>query len=163
MMAVHFIFSFCFIFLFVANIVCRLFVFVLVQTLDRFQRGDFQCLVSSDLCARGLNFTNVGQVVNFDCPYNIDVYLHRIGRTGRMGAKGGFWQFGTKQQKTIEQKQTSEQSHFYYLRVYYKIGLLYIVELLINYYTCYNITLFHIISFLVYIFMLVFDVLVYYA
>jgi ATP-dependent RNA helicase DDX3X len=44
--------------------------------------------VATDVAARGLDISNVTQVVNFDLPSNIDDYVHRIGRTGRVGNLG---------------------------------------------------------------------------
>jgi len=45
-------------------------------------------LVATDVAARGLDIPNVTQVINFDMPSNIDDYVHRIGRTGRVGNLG---------------------------------------------------------------------------
>ena len=52
------------------------------------QSGRTPILVATDVAARGLDISNVTQVVNFDLPSNIDDYVHRIGRTGRVGNKG---------------------------------------------------------------------------
>ena len=56
--------------------------------LDRFKRGDINILVASDVAARGLDIKGVSHVFNFDAPWHPDDYVHRIGRTGRAGAKG---------------------------------------------------------------------------
>lgn len=56
--------------------------------LDRFKRGDINILVASDVAARGLDVKGVSHVFNFDAPWHPDDYVHRIGRTGRAGAKG---------------------------------------------------------------------------
>ena len=47
--------------------------------------GKGRCLVSSDLCTRGIVIPSVNVVVNFDFPKNSETYLHRIGRSGRYG------------------------------------------------------------------------------
>jgi ATP-dependent RNA helicase SrmB len=45
-------------------------------------------LVATDIAARGLDINDISHVFNFDLPLTADTYLHRIGRTGRMGRKG---------------------------------------------------------------------------
>jgi superfamily II DNA/RNA helicase len=56
--------------------------------LERFKSGDVNILVASDVAARGLDVKGVSHVFNFDTPWHPDDYVHRIGRTGRAGAKG---------------------------------------------------------------------------
>jgi len=56
--------------------------------LGRFRRGDIDVLIATDVAARGLDIEKVGLVVNYDFPDTIDSYVHRIGRTGRIGNKG---------------------------------------------------------------------------
>jgi superfamily II DNA/RNA helicase len=59
-----------------------------IAELDRFKNGDINLLVASDVAARGLDVKGVSHVFNFDAPWHPDDYVHRIGRTGRGGAKG---------------------------------------------------------------------------
>jgi len=59
-----------------------------IRELDRFKSGDINILVASDVAARGLDVKGVSHVFNFDVPWHPDDYIHRIGRTGRAGAKG---------------------------------------------------------------------------
>jgi superfamily II DNA/RNA helicase len=59
-----------------------------LKELDRFKTGDINILVASDVAARGLDIKGVSHVFNFDVPWHPDDYVHRIGRTGRAGAKG---------------------------------------------------------------------------
>jgi ATP-dependent RNA helicase RhlE len=56
--------------------------------LDDFKNGSVRILVATDLAARGLDIDQLPQVVNFDLPNVAEYYVHRIGRTGRAGARG---------------------------------------------------------------------------
>jgi superfamily II DNA/RNA helicase len=59
-----------------------------IAELDRFKSGEVNILVASDVAARGLDIKGVSHVFNYDTPWHPDDYVHRIGRTGRAGAKG---------------------------------------------------------------------------
>ena len=58
------------------------------RALDAFKSGRAKVLVATDVAARGLDIPNVSHVINFDQPHTYDDYVHRIGRTGRAGARG---------------------------------------------------------------------------
>ncbi|MBT8062518.1 MAG: RNA helicase, partial [Gammaproteobacteria bacterium] len=59
------------------------------QTLLRkFHDGEIHILVATDVAARGLHIPDVTHVINFDLPQDAEDYVHRIGRTARLGAKG---------------------------------------------------------------------------
>ena len=64
-----------------------------LRELERFKAGDINILVASDVAARGLDIKGVSHVFNFDTPWHPDDYVHRIGRTGRAGAKGRAFTF----------------------------------------------------------------------
>jgi superfamily II DNA/RNA helicase len=66
------------------------------KQLEAFKNGDIDLLVASDVAARGLDIKGVSHVFNFDAPWHPDDYIHRIGRTGRAGAKGKAFTFVTK-------------------------------------------------------------------
>ncbi|RGP40348.1 RNA helicase [Altererythrobacter insulae] len=68
-----------------------------LKELDRFKNGDVNILVASDVAARGLDIKGVSHVFNFDTPWHPDDYVHRIGRTGRAGAKGRAFTFVSKE------------------------------------------------------------------
>jgi superfamily II DNA/RNA helicase len=59
-----------------------------IAELDLFKKGEINILVASDVAARGLDIKGVSHVFNYDTPWHPDDYVHRIGRTGRAGAKG---------------------------------------------------------------------------
>jgi ATP-dependent RNA helicase RhlB len=56
--------------------------------LGRFQRGEIEMLVATDVAARGLHIADVSHVFNYDLPQDAEDYVHRIGRTARLGAEG---------------------------------------------------------------------------
>lgn len=56
--------------------------------LNRFQKGQLEILVATDVAARGLHIDGVSHVYNFDLPFDAEDYVHRIGRTARLGAEG---------------------------------------------------------------------------
>ena len=59
-----------------------------IAELDRFKADEINILVASDVAARGLDIKGVSHIFNYDVPWQPDDYIHRIGRTGRAGAKG---------------------------------------------------------------------------
>ncbi len=58
------------------------------QALNDFKCGKHPILVATAVAARGLDIRNVSHVINYDMPKSIDEYVHRIGRTGRVGNIG---------------------------------------------------------------------------
>lgn len=58
------------------------------RALSDFKKGEVRALVATDIAARGLDIEQLPQVVNFELPSVAEDYVHRIGRTGRAGAKG---------------------------------------------------------------------------
>ena len=59
-----------------------------VDAIDKFQKGEVDYLLATDLVARGLDIPAVRAVINFSFPNEPKRYLHRIGRTARAGATG---------------------------------------------------------------------------
>ncbi len=58
------------------------------KSLDRFKRNDVKILLATDVASRGLDIDNVSHVINYDPPESYEVYIHRIGRTGRLDKPG---------------------------------------------------------------------------
>jgi ATP-dependent RNA helicase DeaD len=55
---------------------------------ERFRRNEITFMVATDIASRGLDFSHVSHVINYDYPYSQESYTHRTGRTGRMGRSG---------------------------------------------------------------------------
>lgn len=58
------------------------------HALETFRKGDAVFLLTTDLSARGIDIVDLPYVINYDLPLSREVYLHRSGRTGRMGKEG---------------------------------------------------------------------------
>ena len=58
------------------------------EALRDFRNGRCSILIATAVAARGLDIEDVRQVINYDLPQEIDEYVHRIGRTGRIGNQG---------------------------------------------------------------------------
>jgi ATP-dependent RNA helicase RhlE len=71
------------------------------RALENFRQGKKPILVASDIAARGLDVDDVSHVINYELPREVEVYVHRIGRTGRAGAKGVSMSFCTLEERTI--------------------------------------------------------------
>lgn len=59
-----------------------------LDAMESFRRGDFRILAATDVAARGIDIENITHVINFELPVEKEAYVHRIGRSGRAGAKG---------------------------------------------------------------------------
>ncbi|WP_028117076.1 ATP-dependent RNA helicase RhlB [Ferrimonas senticii] len=68
-----------------------------LKILELFKTGDIDFLVATDVAARGLHIADVTHVFNYDLPDDCEDYVHRIGRTGRAGAKGTSISFACEQ------------------------------------------------------------------
>lgn len=60
-----------------------------MEILQKFKSGTYHVLVATDVAARGLDIKSIKSVVNFDIAKDMDMHVHRIGRTGRAGDKDG--------------------------------------------------------------------------
>ncbi len=64
------------------------------RMLQKFQEGELQVLIGTDVASRGLHIPDVQYVINYDLPQDAEDYVHRIGRTARAGAAGDAISFG---------------------------------------------------------------------
>lgn len=58
------------------------------RVMNKFKSAAFEFLVATDVAARGIDVDSLELVVNYDLPYDVEDYVHRIGRTGRAGKRG---------------------------------------------------------------------------
>ena len=79
-------------------------------------------LVATNLAARGLDIPTISHVINYDMPENVEEYVHRIGRTARMGKRGtaisfiGEWDYEVQDQiisRVGEEKMIRRKFSFY--------------------------------------------------
>ena len=68
------------------------------RIMQGFRDGKIVYLVATDVVGRGIDVTNISHIINYDMPEDPENYVHRIGRTGRMGADGVAIAFVTPEQ-----------------------------------------------------------------
>jgi len=68
------------------------------RVMERFRNHQIRVLVATDLAARGIDVSSISHIINYDIPADPEAYVHRIGRTARMGAKGFAITFVTREQ-----------------------------------------------------------------
>ncbi len=68
------------------------------RIMQGFRDGKISTLVATDVVGRGIDVKNISHVINYDIPDDVENYVHRIGRTGRIGADGVAYSFITPEQ-----------------------------------------------------------------
>ncbi|HYG73413.1 MAG TPA: DEAD/DEAH box helicase [Planctomycetota bacterium] len=68
------------------------------KILGRFRTGEVKLLIATDVASRGIDVQNITHIINWDIPYKIEDYVHRIGRTGRIGRSGKAFTFVTREE-----------------------------------------------------------------
>ncbi len=68
------------------------------RVMAKFRQGGVKILVATDVVGRGIDVTAISHIVNYDVPQDSDDYVHRVGRTGRMGREGVAYTFVTPDQ-----------------------------------------------------------------
>jgi ATP-dependent RNA helicase DeaD len=71
------------------------------QTIERLKKGELDILVATDVAARGLDVGRISHVINYDIPYDVEAYVHRIGRTGRAGRTGETILFAANRERRL--------------------------------------------------------------
>jgi ATP-dependent RNA helicase DeaD len=68
------------------------------RVMARFREGKIRFLAATDVVGRGIDVTSISHIINYDIPQYSDDYVHRVGRTGRMGREGMAYTFVTPEQ-----------------------------------------------------------------
>jgi ATP-dependent RNA helicase DeaD len=68
------------------------------KVMKSFRTGKFDVLVATDLASRGIDVAGISHIINYDIPEDPEIYVHRVGRTARMGAAGKAFTFVTPEQ-----------------------------------------------------------------
>ena len=68
------------------------------RVMKSFRGGKFDVLVATDLASRGIDVADISHIINYDIPEDPEVYVHRVGRTARMGAEGKAFTFVARDQ-----------------------------------------------------------------
>jgi ATP-dependent RNA helicase DeaD len=68
------------------------------RVMKAFRAGDVRLLVATDVVGRGIDVTSISHIINYDIPQSSDDYVHRVGRTGRMGREGIAYTFVTTEE-----------------------------------------------------------------
>jgi len=68
------------------------------RVMRQFRDGQVKILVATDVVGRGIDVTRISHIINYDMPQSSDDYVHRVGRTGRMGREGIAFTFVTPEQ-----------------------------------------------------------------
>jgi ATP-dependent RNA helicase DeaD len=68
------------------------------RVMKSFRAGEVQILIATDVVGRGIDVTGISHIINYDMPQSSDDYVHRVGRTGRMGREGVAYTFVTTEE-----------------------------------------------------------------
>ena len=68
------------------------------RVMRKFRAGEVRLLVATDVVGRGIDVTGISHIINYDIPQACDDYVHRVGRTGRMGREGVAFTFVTPEE-----------------------------------------------------------------
>src|SRR5205814_6089477 len=68
------------------------------RVMKSFRGGKFDVLVATDLASRGIDVADISHIINYDIPEDPEAYVHRVGRTARMGAAGKAFTFVQRDQ-----------------------------------------------------------------
>lgn len=81
------------------------------QALRQLRKREIALLLTTDVAARGLDIPGLPAVVNYDLPKNVNTYIHRVGRTGRMGADGTVINIGNERDLRMFKQLVKEKGY----------------------------------------------------
>ena len=81
------------------------------QALRQLRKREVALLLTTDVAARGLDIPGLPAVVNYDLPKNVNTYIHRVGRTGRMGADGTVINIGNERDLRMFKQLVKEKGY----------------------------------------------------
>lgn len=80
------------------------------RVMKQFKSADLQYLIATDVAARGIDVNNITHIFNYDFPESPEIYIHRMGRTGRMGKDGKLINFvAPREEETLEETEKQIQ------------------------------------------------------
>jgi len=85
------------------------------RVLKKFRDGTIEILVATDVAARGLHIDDVSLIINYDKAGDEDTHLHRVGRTGRMGAEGKAITF-TERKESLDERYSEDHPDFAWMK-----------------------------------------------
>ena len=71
------------------------------NAVDGFKKGNYRILVATDIAACGIDISGISHVINFDVPVTPEIYIHRIGRTGRAAETGVAYTFASNEKMSV--------------------------------------------------------------
>ncbi len=90
------------------------------QSLENFRKGKISLLLATDVAARGLDIDGLSHVIHFDIPHDVKQYIHRSGRTGRMGGTGTVISIITKNEERFIHEYSTELGISFRKKALYK-------------------------------------------
>lgn len=89
-----------------------------MRTLKKFKEGTIHYLIATDVAARGIDVENISHVINYELPQEVDLYVHRIGRTGRANREGKAYTIVVgKEERYLKEIERKTKSHIEKLEV----------------------------------------------
>ena len=83
------------------------------RVMQGFRKGKFDVLIATDLASRGIDVADISHIINYDVPEDPEVYVHRVGRTARMGATGKAFMLALRWRASVPALEAYRASSWY--------------------------------------------------